>query len=72
MQEDQKPTMPTGEVENKKKATKLPLKAKVTKRQFSVVYELRDVQSCPQCAFKPLNPTNRDIPAHPTFSPDAA
>ena len=36
MQEDQKPTMPTGEVENKKKATKLPLKAKVTKRQFSV------------------------------------
>ena len=117
MQEDQKPTMPTGEVENKKKATKLPLKANVTKRQFSVerprdtvyaisvvsdairehmqafvdenggrkacchrisihenvmVYELRDVQSCPQCAFKPLNPTNRDIPAHPTFSPDAA
>lgn len=36
MQKDQKPTMPTGEVENKKKATKLPLKAKVTKRQFSV------------------------------------
>lgn len=115
MQEAQKPTMPAGEVGNKKKATRLPLKAKVTKRQFSVerphdmayaislvsdaireqmrvfiaenggrkacchrisihenviVYELRDVQSCPQCAFKPLNPPTPVSPS--PYSPDAA
>lgn len=116
MQEAQKSTNLDGEVKNKKKATKLPLRAKVTKRQFSVerpddtayaievisdairehmfafveenggrkacchrisshenviVYELRDVQSCPQCAFKPLNPSPRKM-SPSTFFPDAA
>lgn len=37
-----------------------------------IVYELRDVQNCPQCAFKPLNPTTKKIPDLPTFTPDAA
>lgn len=116
MQEAQKSTNLDGEVKNKKKATKLPLRAKVTKHQFSVerpddtayaievisdairehmrafveenggrkacchrisshenviVYELRDVQSCPQCAFKPLNPSPRKM-SPSTFFPDAA
>lgn len=116
MQEDKKSAKPSSEVENKKKAINIPLKAKVAKRQFSVerprdtayaievvsdtirehmrafveenggrkacchrischenviVYELRDVQSCPQCAFKPLNPSPRKM-SPSTFFPDAA
>ena len=108
---------PAGKTTAQKKGAKLPLKAHVLTRRFSVerphetalaiaivseaireqmrgfveenggrkacchrisiqedfiVYELRDVQNCPQCAFKPLNPPTKNIPALSTIPPDAA
>lgn len=113
----QETSKPVGKTTAKRKGAKLPFKAQVLKRRFSVerphetalaiatvseairdqmrgfveenggrkacchrisiqadtiVYELRDVQNCPQCAFKPLNPPTKDIPVLSTFSPDAA